>query len=114
MSLLDDAFEPFAIMDKTTQDDGYGGVVTTWAEGAEISAAAVLDDSIQAMVAMQQDVKGVYTITTRKNVVLQFHDVVKRLSDSKIFRVVTDGDDKKTPPTATLDMRQVRAEEWTP
>jgi hypothetical protein len=46
--------------------------------------------------------------------VLQYHDVFRRLSDGKIFRVTSDGDDKFTPDTATLNMRQVTAEEWEP
>jgi hypothetical protein len=44
---------------------------------------------------------------------LQYHDIFKRKSDNKIFRVTSDGDDKHTPPSATLDMRQVSAEEYT-
>ena len=63
--------------------------------------------------ALAEGVTGVYTVTTAKNVNLQFHDVFKRLSDGKVFRVKTDGDDKKTPKSAGLNMRQVRAEEWT-
>ena len=38
-SLLDQAMEDCHIMDKTTQPDGYGGVVTTYVAGAEIKAA---------------------------------------------------------------------------
>jgi hypothetical protein len=40
--------------------------------------------------------------------------VFRRESDGKIFRVTSDGDDKKTPPSAGLDMRQVTAEEFVP
>ena len=36
----------------------------------------------------------------------------KRLSDGKIFRVTSDGDDKYTPSSANLNMRQVSCEEW--
>jgi hypothetical protein len=35
-----------------------------------------------------------------------------RNSDGKIFRITSDGDDNHTPKSATLDMRQVSAEEW--
>ena len=112
MSLLTDAFTPCVILDKTTTADGYGGVTTTWADGAEFNAAIVLDSSIQALQAMQQGVTGVYTVTTEKSIVLMFHDVFRRESDGKVFRVTSDGTDKKTPPSAGLNMRQVRAEEW--
>lgn len=112
MSLLDMAFEPCVLMDKTTQKDGYGGVQTVYVEGAEIEAAIVFDSSLQARTAAVQGVKDLYTITTRKNVVLWFHDVFKRVRDGKIFRVTSDGNDKKTPASAALDMRVVSAEEY--
>lgn len=113
MSLLDEAMESCVIMDKTTQSDGYGGVQTAWVEGAPIKAAIVFDTSMQARTAEKQGVTSLYTITTQKNIVLQYHDVFKRLRDGKIFRVTSDGDDKFTPASATLNMRQVTAEEMT-
>lgn len=112
MSLLSESMVPCVLLDKKTTADGYGGVTTDWAEGAEIHAAIVLDTSMQALQAMQQGVTGVYTVTTEKTIVLRFHDVFKRISDGKVFRVTSDGDDKATPGSAGLNMRQVRAEEW--
>lgn len=112
MSLLQDALEPFVMMDKTTAPDGYGGYVATWADGASFDAAATVDTSMQARIGEKQGVTAMYTITTGKNMNLQYHDVVRRVSDSKIFRVTSDGDDKKTPNSAMLNMRQVTAEEW--
>jgi len=112
MSLLDEAMEKCIMIDKTTVPDGYGGFDVIWQEGAEFNAATVLDNSIQARIAQAQGVRNLYTITTQKNINLQFHDVFKRLRDGKIFRVTSDGDDKRTPASATLNMRQVSAEEW--
>lgn len=113
MSLLDDAMEACTIMDKTTVPDGYGGVTTSYVDGASIQAAIVFDTSLQARTAAVQGVKDLYTITTRKNVVLQYHDVIRREKDGKILRVTTDGKDKETPQGAGLDMRVVNAEEFT-
>lgn len=113
MSLLDDAFEACTIIDKTTAPDGYGGVTTVYKAGASIQAAIVYDSSLQARTASVQGVKDLYTITTRRNVVLQFHDVIRRERDGKILRVTTDGKDKETPQGAGLDMRVVNAEEFT-
>lgn len=112
MSLLSEAMENCIMLDKRTTADGYGGYITSWVEGAEFQAAIVLDNSIEARLAEQQGVTALYTITTKKAVNLQYHDVFKRLSDGKIFRVTSDGDDKKTPNSANLNMRQVSAEEW--
>lgn len=112
MSLLQAEFTPCVYIDKAHVDDGYGGQETAWVEGAQFNAAFYLNDSIQAKIAEKQGVTGLYTVTTRKDVNLQYHEVFKRKSDGKIFRVTSDGDDKKTPESAGLNMRQVSAEEW--
>lgn len=111
MSLLDESMEECIIMDKTTVPDGYGGFTNEWREGAPISAAVVLDNSIEARVADKQGVTALYTVTTRKSINLQYHDIFKRKRDGKLFRVTSDGDDNATPASARLDMRQVSAEE---
>ena len=112
MSLLDDAMTSCILLDKRTEADGYGGYNTTWQDGASFDAAIVLDNSLQARVAEKEGVTALYTVTTRKALNLQYHDVFRRVEDGKIFRVTSDGDDKKTPASAHLNMRQVSAEEW--
>ena len=112
MSLLEDALEPCVMMDKTTQPDGYGGYISTYAEGAEFNAAIVFDSSMQARTAEKQGVTSLYTVTTSRALTLEYHDIFKRLRDNKVFRVTSDGDDKYTPASTALDMRQVTAEEF--
>lgn len=112
MSLLSEAMESCFMLDKTTAPDGYGGIVTTYVLGAEFDAAITIDTSIEARVGQQAGVTAIYTVTTGKAVNLQYHDVFQRKRDNKIFRVKSDGDDKHTPKSATLNMRQVTAEEW--
>lgn len=112
MSLLENAMEKCVLMDKTTTADGRGGYVPTWTDGAEFNAAITFDTSMQARIAEAQGVKNLYTVTTTKAMNLEYHDVFRRLDDGKVFRVTSDGDDNKTPPTAHLNMRQVTAEEW--
>jgi hypothetical protein len=104
--------EPVVMLDKQTVPDGYGGFRRQWVDGITFNAAIVLDSSIQAQLAMAQGVTGVYTVTTGKEIDLQFHDVFRR-GDGRVFRVTTNGTDKKTPSSASLNMRQVNAEEWT-
>lgn len=113
MSLIDDFTSECVMIDKKSVADGYGGFVPRWVKGAPFNAAITLDTSMGARVAEQEGVTALYTITTKKNINLQYHDVFKRNSDGKIFRVKSDGDDKHTPVSATLNMRQVSAEEWT-
>lgn len=111
--LLDDYMENCVMIDKTTVSDGRGGYDTVYVDGATFKAAFRLDDSIQAKIAERQGVTGIYSVTTQKSINLQYHDIFRRSSDGKVFRVTSDGDDKKTPVSATLNMRQVSAEEYT-
>ena len=113
MSLLSEAMENCILMDKRTTADGYGGYNTNYVPGAKFDAAIVRDTSLQARTAEKQGVKDIYTITTKKVLKLAFGDVFMRLSDGKCFKVTTNSDDRKTPKSATLDMRQVNAEEYT-
>jgi hypothetical protein len=110
--LLTEALEKCILLDRTTTADGYGGYIATYKDGAEFDAACVLNSSMEARIAESQGVKSVYTVTTSRALNLQFHDVFRRERDNKVFRVTSDGDDKYTPASATLDMRQVSAEEW--
>lgn len=113
MSLLDEAMEECVILNKVTGPDGYGGRTETWAESSFIFAAAIVfNTSIEARRAQEEGVTSLYTVTTSKDMALEYHDVFRRIRDGKIFRVTSDGDDKFTPNSATLDMRQVTAEEW--
>lgn len=112
MSLLSEAMERCVMLNKQTIADGYGGYTTQYVEGAEFNAAIVFDTSMQARAAEKAGVSSLYTVTTTRALTLEYHDVFKRLKDGKIFRVTSDGDDKFTPKSAGLDMRQVTAEEY--
>lgn len=113
MSLLSEAMETCYMLDRQTVADGYGGYRQQYTEGASFQAAIVFDTSIEARIAEKQGVTSRYTVTTPRTLTLEYHDVFRRGRDGKIFRVTSDGDDKYTPASATLDMRQVTAEEFT-
>lgn len=112
MSLLSDAMETCVFLNKQVTADGYGGYTSTWADGASFKAAIVFDTSIEARTAEAQGVTSRYTVTTPRSLTLEYHDVFRRTRDGKIFRVTSDGDDKYTPASTALDMRQVTCEEW--
>lgn len=112
MSLLDEAMETCVFLNQQKVDDGYGGYRVVWSEGASFKSAITFDTSIEARTAEVQGVTSLYTVTTARDLTLEYHDVFRRQSDGKIFRVTSDGDDKFTPKSAGLDMRQVTAEEW--
>lgn len=112
MSLIDEFFTPCVLIQKIREADGEGGFVTSYTEGAPFEAAIVLDQSLAARVAEKEGVKNVYTITTRKNTVLEFHDIFKRKKDGAYFRVTSDGTDSESPRSSSLNMRQLSAERW--
>jgi hypothetical protein len=112
MSLMDDFTSACVILDKKRVPDGEGGFTITWTEGAKFMAAIVLNTSIEARAAEKQGLTSLYTVSTPKNAILQYHDVFRRLYDGKVFRVTSDGDDKQTPARASISMAVVSAEEW--
>lgn len=113
MGLMEEQMVRCVMIDKRTISDGRGGYDTVYVDGATFQAVIALDTSTQAKIAEQQGVTSLYKVITPKNVNLQYHDVFKRLSDNKIFRVTSDGDDKVTPNSASMQLRKVTAEQYT-
>ena len=112
MSLIDEFKEHCQLMEKTRVPDGEGGWTTSWTTGAEFDAAIVMDTTMQARRAEAEGMTSVYTVTTDKSLPLDFHDVFRRESDGKTFRVTSDSSDKETPDVASFQFAQVTAEEW--
>lgn len=111
MSLLEDSYETFRYIDKTTVPDGYGSVTPVWKEGAEFEATASDMNPTEVIAAQQSGVKASYKIITRKDINLTYGTIIQRESDGKYFIIKSDGNDNKTPASASLDMRVVKAEE---
>lgn len=112
MNLIDDMKFACVFMDKTRVPDGEGGYNIEWAEGAELEAVITFNSSMQARVAEKTGVTALYTITVDRQINLEYHDVIKRLSDGKVFRVTSDGADVQTPDRAIFQFSQVTAEEY--
>lgn len=113
MSLLDEAFEDFVIVNKAVVDDGYGGTVTEWTDGATVRGAMVYNGSNQMRIAQALGSTSMYTFTCRKNLEFDYHDVLRRVRDGQLFRLTTNSDDNRTPASAGLNMRQYDAEQLT-
>ena len=114
MSLLTQAMEDVVMLEKKRVPDGEGGFTTDWVDGVQFKAAISFDSSMEARTAEKQGVTSRYTITAPLNAKLEYHDVLKRLRDGKVFRVTSDGDDVQTPASASFQFLQVEAEEWIP
>lgn len=112
MSLLQDAMDDCIFINKIKTSDGEGGFTVEWQEGGQFKCAVTFDNSLEARTAQKQGVSSVYTVTTPKNVELEYHDVFKRLRDGKIFRITSDNDDLQTPKMASFQVRVASAEEF--
>ena len=110
MTLIDSFKVPCTLVEKTRVPDGEGGWTTAWADGIGFEAAIVLNSSINARIAEAEGVTGVYTVTTDRNVELDFHDAFRRDSDGQVFRVTKVND--PTPGVATFQFNQYQCEEW--
>lgn len=110
MTLIDAFKTTCTLLEKTRVPDGEGGWTKAWADGASFQAAIVLDSTINARVAEHDGMKGVYTVTTDPNAILDFHDAFRRENDGKTFRVTKVND--STPSVATFSFNQYQAEEW--
>ena len=112
MRLYEKMLDMCVLMGTVRERDEEGGWNTVWREGRRFAAAIVMDNTLQARVAESEGMTSTYTVTARKGTHLRFHDVFKRLSDGKVFRVTANAVDKETPEAATFQFEQVAAESW--
>ena len=107
-----DAREKCTLINEIIQEDGYGNYNPIYKDGATFEADIAFNNSIEALRAANEGVRSLYKVFTSRKIVLKYHQIFRRESDRKIFRVTSDGDDQFTPNSATLDLRVVSAEEW--
>lgn len=112
MNLIDSMMTECVFMDKSHVPDGMGGYTTVWTEGAKFNAALVKDSTLAARVAEKQGVSEVYTVTVAKGMILEYHDVIKRVDDGRVFRITSNIKDSESPSVSTLRIGQVTAERW--
>lgn len=112
MSLIDAYMTKCVWLEPYAVDDGEGGSVITWREGSPFNAAVTLSSSTKRTNADQAQAANIYHVTVRQPLLLPFHGVFRRLSDGKVFRIVSDGKDRATPDTSPLNLRRADAEEW--
>ena len=110
--LFDCMMTDCVFMVKKSEPDGSGGYSTAWTDGEPFRAAITLDTSTEARIAESAGTVDMYTVTVSRSVRLEYHAVIKRLSDGKTFRITSDNADKRTPLCTALDIAQSSAEAW--
>jgi hypothetical protein len=111
MSLIDEFMTDCTILNRIKISDGEGGTYIRWEDGPQIKAAIVHDSSTLAKIAESQGVTSVYTITTARNVELEYPDVIRRDSDGETFQI-TSRSERKSPKISSMDIAQVSARRW--
>lgn len=93
--------------------DGEGGQNVRYYPKSEFMAAFAMTNPVNAAVAEKAVLQNTFTITTARDNPLKFNDIVRRESDSRCFRVTSDGNDRKVPAGSDIyPFSQVNAEEW--
>lgn len=109
---IQDFFETFILMEKQRTSDGMGGFITLYIEGIDFLCAISTDQSIEALIAQQQGVKSVHTVTALKNVELKYDDIIKRKSTNKYYRITSNPQDMEAPNISDMNLYQVKAESY--
>lgn len=112
MSLIDDFKVTCTLLEKTRVPDGEGGWTVAWKDGMKFQAAITNPNTVQSRVAEKEGMTSTYTVTTERNMGLDFHDVFRRETDGDTFRVTSDSRDVQTPDRASFQFAQVAAEKW--
>lgn len=110
MSLLDRFSKECVRINTTKEPDGFGGETVVYTEGMKFPAAFSFDSSTQGKIAEKLGVNNLFSIVTKKNIELKFHDIIKDVETGKYYRITSDN--KTTPKDAGLNMSVVSAEEY--
>ena len=103
---------PCVLMEKVRVSDGLGGWTTTWTEGASLNAAILKNSTLQAAIAEKDGFEEVYTITVDRNIDVDFHDVIKRVSDGQCFQITSKPKDNRSPEFSVINFGQFTARAW--
>lgn len=110
MSLLNDFSRPCVLLDKTTRQDGEGGYITQWTEGATFDNYAALNTSTEAVIAERQGVSAIYTGLVKKDVPIAYGDYYRDTTTGQVYRVTSNPADKVAPASASFDLKSFTAE----
>ena len=112
LSLIESMMEDCVFLNKVKVDDPVGGYKDDYQDGVTFKAAVIKNSTTEAQIAEKQGITEIFTIVTDKSMVLEFHDVLRRVSDGEIFRVTSRAADSQAPEASTVPIAKVPAERW--
>lgn len=110
MSLLEDFARSCVLLEKKRTESPEGGWTTEWVEGAEFKNYMALDTSMEARIAEQQGVTSLYSALVDKEVPIEYNDYFRDLQLGETFRVTSNPEEKKTPISASIQVKYFTAE----
>lgn len=110
--LIYELMEGFHLIDKTSDDDPYGGVVKGYRVGASFEAKVIKNNSTEAIVAEKQESTEFLTVVT-KGLKLDYHDIFRRDSDHEYFIATGREKDSEAPARSTVKLAKTTCERWT-
>jgi len=112
LNLIESMMEDCVFLNKVKVDDPVGGYKDDYQDGVTFKAAILKNSTTEAQIAEKNGVSELFTIVTDRNMVLEFHDVLRRVSDNEIFRVTSRAVDSQAPAASTVKIAKVTAERW--
>ena len=114
VNLLTMMMDDCKILNHVRTDDPYGGYDydESWTDGASFKASIAKDTSTEQQIAEKQGISEAFTVVVYDSMVLDYHDVFKRVRDGAIFRVTSKTADSVAHPASTIRIAKVTAERW--
>lgn len=112
MTVFERMMEDFVLLTKSQKPDGESGMETSWEEEKMFPAVATNENTVPVRIAEADGFTSVFTITTKRDTLLKFHDVIRRKSDGKVFRITSESQDNCSPDFSDIDLAQASAERW--
>lgn len=112
LNLIESMMEDCVFLNKVKVDDPVGGYKDDYQDGITFRAAVIKNSTTDVQIAEKSGMSEIFTIVTDKSMVLEFHDVLRRVSDGEIFRVTSRAVDSQAPAASTVPIAKVTAERW--
>lgn len=112
MSLVEKMKTECVKLAQTTTEDGTGGRRTAWTDAGRFYATIVEKSHTEPENGEKKRAKAFYDVFIPREYDIRYHDVFRRVSDGRVFRVTSNPDDKKTPLMSHMSFAIVSAEEW--
>lgn len=108
--MITDFFEPFCRVKRTLRDDGLGGTIETWEDGAPFDGGVTHVPGTEITIAGHRALRGQPVLVHETSVGFQQDELVRRLSDGAVFRVAGRSGQMRTPRVAQAQFAQVPVE----